>query len=996
MAESSIGKLHKDFFKLWNLGESSLFKRNGNEVVAAIAGVDYEIAGSSSDVSQAVIAALGFKSPLDSPIFTGIPSVPTASNGTNNTQIASTSFVKNSIDNIIAGAPGALDTLNEIAIRLTNDENAVSALTNTIGTKLTKSSNLSDLTDTTTARTNLGLGSLATQSGTFSGTSSGTNTGDQDLSGLTTKSSNLSDLTSVSTARNNLGLGNVNNTSDANKPVSTAQQLEFDTRLKVISSSTTKADILKGGHWILADSVINFNLGLAVGDNSNGFVTISLWNGVINYTGLSDYDPVFMEQGTTITFYVINGNVSNLSEFPIYSSSAETLSTPRTINGVSFNGSTDISITVAASTLTGTSLASNILTSSLTSAGGGAFGTAAFTMATAYATVAQGVKANTAIQSISTQGVIFATPVSVTNGVASLTLLTQGANTVLAGPSSGVNATPTMRALVAADIPALSYASTAQGITANDAVQSVTIANGVSATKLSGALTFTLGSITPTSVTASGNVTGSNLSGTNNGDETLTTIKSKLGVTILSGSNTGDQTTVSGNAGTATALQTPRTINDVSFDGSANIAVTVAASTLTGTTLPVGVISSSLTSVGTISTGVWQGTAIADAYIVNASTWNAKQSAITFGTGVQTAIGNGFGTTSTTLASGDKGVTSLTLNNSGLIHTTPLTFTNNNGVWSAAQTLVTQIANTVLVGPISGANATPSFRTLIAADIPVLSYASTAQGAKANTAIQSITTSNVLFTSPVAVSSGTASLSLLTQPTYSCFGNFTGTTAAPTFDSNPTFNTLKLNSSLTGSGVLNISSGGTNTNLLLGSTSGIVTINGCDTTFNKNVVNSFTVAGHMVPLYGTWTRNARNCGLDSYYNSNSFNVGVEIYSNYTVSTLPRAIFTRSGGLFVGTPTLAGSVLNFIDPGSGSIAVDNLMVLKTFTVATLPTTISVNGSASNGLGTSSVLAGSIACVSDSDRTLAVALGTTVVGGGTNFVKVYYDGSHWKVG
>lgn len=43
-----------------------------------------------------------------------------------------------------------------------------------------------------------------------------------------------------------------------------------------------------------------------------------------------------------------------------------------------------------------------------------------------------------------------------------------------------------------------------------------------------------------------------------------------------SGTNTGDQTSVSGNAGTATALQTARTIGGVSFDGTANITVSSA------------------------------------------------------------------------------------------------------------------------------------------------------------------------------------------------------------------------------------------------------------------------------------------------------------------------------------------------------------------------------------------------------------------------------------
>lgn len=64
--------------------------------------------------------------------------------------------------------------------------------------------------------------------------------------------------------------------------------------------------------------------------------------------------------------------------------------------------------------------------------------------------------------------------------------------------------------------------------------------------------------------------------------------------------NTADSVIV-GNAGTATALQTARTINGVSFDGTANITVAAAAGTLTGTTLASNVVTSSLTSVGTLS-----------------------------------------------------------------------------------------------------------------------------------------------------------------------------------------------------------------------------------------------------------------------------------------------------------------------------------------------------------------------------------------------------------
>lgn len=131
---------------------------------------------------------------------------------------------------------------------------------------------------------------------------------------------------------------------------------------------------------------------------------------------------------------------------------------------------------------------------------------------------------------------------------------------------------------------------------------SVTTANGISGSVATAtttpAITLTLGAITPTTVN------GITLSGSgslaNNSTSSLTGF---TGSGTSSGTNTGDQTTVSGNAGTATALQTARTINGTSFDGTGNITVTAAAGTLTGTTLNSSVVTSSLTTIGTLVGG---------------------------------------------------------------------------------------------------------------------------------------------------------------------------------------------------------------------------------------------------------------------------------------------------------------------------------------------------------------------------------------------------------
>ena len=137
--------------------------------------------------------------------------------------------------------------------------------------------------------------------------------------------------------------------------------------------------------------------------------------------------------------------------------------------------------------------------------------------------------------------------------------------------ANGGTGQTTVGAALTALLPPQSSASgqvlTSNGVAASWAslptsVASISIvpANGVSGSvatiSSASSITLTLGAITPTSITATGQITGANLSGTNTGDETPATIKAKLGVTSLTGNNTGDQTiTLSGDVtGSGTGL----------------------------------------------------------------------------------------------------------------------------------------------------------------------------------------------------------------------------------------------------------------------------------------------------------------------------------------------------------------------------------------------------------------------------------------------------------
>ena len=82
-----------------------------------------------------VSTAVSSKANLASPALTGTPTAPTAGTGTNNTQLATTAFVSTAITNLVSGAPGALDTLNELAAALGDDANFSTTVTNTLASK---------------------------------------------------------------------------------------------------------------------------------------------------------------------------------------------------------------------------------------------------------------------------------------------------------------------------------------------------------------------------------------------------------------------------------------------------------------------------------------------------------------------------------------------------------------------------------------------------------------------------------------------------------------------------------------------------------------------------------------------------------------------------------------------------------------------------------------------------------------------------------------------
>lgn len=228
---------------------------------------------------------------------------------------------------------------------------------------------------------------------------------------------------------------------------------------------------------------------------------------------------------------------------------------------------------------------------------------------------------------------------------------------------------------------------------------SVATANGFSGTVANAtttpAITIIAGAITPTSVNGL-TLASQSVGFTIAGGTTSKTLTVPLDATV-SGTNTGDQTAVSGNAGTATALQNARTIGGVSFDGTANITVASATGgfTVSGGNLALGTNSITMSgSIGVTGTRVTKGW-FTDLEVTNAIVGSVTGNAATVTTnanltGVITSSGNATSIASQT-GTGTKFV----------VDTSPVLVTPNVGVATA-----TSINKVALTAPATSATLT--------------------------------------------------------------------------------------------------------------------------------------------------------------------------------------------------------------------------------------------------------------------------------------------------
>ena len=218
-------------------------------------------------------------------------------------------YIDAKVAGVVNSAPAALDTLNELAAALGNDANFATTTATSIGEKLAKASNLSDLANAATARTNLGVDTKANTwtgiSGDISITSAGVATVADDSHNHTI--ANVDGLQTALDAKQAAGTYNTIIGTDTDLDTSGAEVVDQINVTDGVIQSMSKRTMTLG------------DLGYTGATNAN-YITNNnqLTNGAGYITGVTN----------------ISGNAGTATK----------LQTARTIAGVSFDGTANISL----------------------------------------------------------------------------------------------------------------------------------------------------------------------------------------------------------------------------------------------------------------------------------------------------------------------------------------------------------------------------------------------------------------------------------------------------------------------------------------------------------------------------------------------------------------------------------------------------------------------------------------------------------------------------
>jgi len=458
-----------------------------------------------------------------------------------------------------------------------------------------------------------------------------------------------------------------------------------------------------------------------------------------------------------------SGNLANCT-FPTLNQnttgSAATLTTGRTIaitgdltyTSPTFNGSTNV--TAAGTLATVNANVGSFTNASVTVNGKGLV--TAVSSGTAPVTAVSGTS-----PVVSSGGATPAISLSAGYGDTLNPYASKTANTFLAAPNASAGV-PTFRAIVASDIPTLNQNTTGSAATLTTArtIGGVSF-NGSANINLPGVntagnqnTTGTAANVTGTVAIANGGTGGTtaqaarnNIAGAvtsaqylrGNGTNVLMSAIQAADVPTLNQSTTG-------NAATATTLQTARTIGGVSFNGSANI--NLPGVNTAGNQNTTGTAANVTGTVAVANGGTGQTTYTNGQLLIGNTTGNTLAKAtLTAGTGI--TVTNGAGAI-TVAATNNGTVTSVggTGTVSGLSLSGTVTTSGNLTLGGTLAVLpsnfASQTANTFLAAPNAAAGV-PTFRTVVAADIPTLNQSTTGNAATATTLQTARTIGGVSF-----------------------------------------------------------------------------------------------------------------------------------------------------------------------------------------------------------------------------------------------------------